>query len=60
MDTDILAIAAFPLFGTQLYEGVGFQWASSLLALLTVIMTPFPFIFFKYGSAIREKSRFAA
>ncbi|CAG8429347.1 unnamed protein product [Penicillium salamii] len=51
--------AAFPLFGIQLYQGLGYQWATSLLAFLTVAMMPFPCIFFVYGKAIRGKSRFA-
>ncbi|KAK5995199.1 Efflux pump atB [Cladobotryum mycophilum] len=49
-----------PLFGNQMYEKLGYQWASSLLAFLTVVMMPFPYIFFKYGRKIRGKSRFAA
>ncbi|KAF4125581.1 Fungal trichothecene efflux pump (TRI12) [Geosmithia morbida] len=51
--------AAFPLFGTQMYEKLGYQWASSLLAFLTLAMAPFPYIFFLYGKRIRSKSRFA-
>lgn len=51
--------AAFPLFGEQMYEKLGFQWASSLLAFLTLAMLPFPIIFFWYGKKIRGKSRFA-
>ncbi|KAK4077092.1 uncharacterized protein Triagg1_4059 [Trichoderma aggressivum f. europaeum] len=51
--------AVFPLFGTQMYNKLGFQWASSLLAFLTVAMIPFPYLFFKYGKKIRSKSRFA-
>ncbi|OJD21959.1 hypothetical protein ACJ73_06698 [Blastomyces percursus] len=34
--------AAFPLFGIQMYNRLGFNWASSLLAFLTVAMAPFP------------------
>ncbi|KAF5020744.1 hypothetical protein F66182_7246 [Fusarium sp. NRRL 66182] len=52
--------AAFPLFGVQMYEKLGFQWATSLLAFLTVAMAPFPWLFFKYGKKLRAKSRFAA
>ncbi|CAG7561215.1 unnamed protein product [Fusarium equiseti] len=52
--------AAFPLFGIQMYNTLGFQWASSLLAFLTVAMAPFPWLFFKYGKRLRAKSRFAA
>ncbi|KAH8816073.1 major facilitator superfamily domain-containing protein [Xylogone sp. PMI_703] len=52
--------AAFPLFGLQMYHKLGDQWASSLLAFLTVAMMPFPYLFFKYGKQLRAKSRFAS
>jgi hypothetical protein len=51
--------AAFPLFGTQMYNKLNYHWASSLLAFLTVVMMPFPYIFFRYGKKIRAKSRYA-
>jgi len=51
--------AATPLFGNQMYNALGYQWATSLLAFLTLVMTPFPFIFFYYGKRIRQGSRFA-
>ncbi|CAG8939254.1 unnamed protein product [Penicillium salamii] len=50
----------FPLFGTQMYHRLGYHWATTLLALLTLVMAPFPFIFFKYGPRIRQGSKFAA
>ncbi|KAI1051243.1 hypothetical protein LB506_013036 [Fusarium annulatum] len=50
---------AFPLFGNQMYEKFGHNWASSLLGFLTLAMMPFPYIFFRYGKEIRAKSRFA-
>ncbi|KAJ5230394.1 hypothetical protein N7489_011102 [Penicillium chrysogenum] len=49
----------FPLFGMQMYNNLGYHWATSLLAFLTLVMTPFPYLFFRYGSWIRSKSRFA-
>ncbi|OTA99526.1 hypothetical protein M426DRAFT_67665 [Hypoxylon sp. CI-4A] len=52
--------AMFPLFGIQMYRNLGNHWATSLLAFLTLVMMPFPYLFFKYGSKIREKSRFAS
>jgi len=52
--------AAFPLFGIQMYNKLGYQWATSLLAFLTVAMMPFPYIFFRWGKQIRGKSRFAS
>lgn len=55
----ILVSAVFPLFGVQMYNKLGYQWATSVLAFLTVAMMPFPYLFFKYGKQIRAKSRFA-
>lgn len=51
--------AAFPLFGLQMYEKLGNQWATSLLAFLTVAMLPFPYLFYKFGKRIRAHSRMA-
>lgn len=51
--------AVFPLFGAQMYHRLGDQWASTLLAFLTVAMIPFPYLFFKYGKKIRNRSRYA-
>ncbi|KAK8024868.1 major facilitator superfamily domain-containing protein [Apiospora arundinis] len=52
--------AAFPLFGLQMYERLGYQWGSSLIAFLTVAMMPFPYLFFRYGRRIRKHSKYAA
>ncbi|KAK8093593.1 major facilitator superfamily domain-containing protein [Apiospora hydei] len=51
--------AAFPLFGLQMYERLGYQWGSSLIAFLTVAMMPFPYLFFRYGRQIRKHSKYA-
>ncbi|KAI4231748.1 MAG: hypothetical protein LQ349_005415 [Xanthoria aureola] len=51
--------AAFPLFGVQMYHRLGFQWATTALAGLTVVMAPFPYVFFRYGRRIRGDSKFA-
>ncbi|KAL1955367.1 hypothetical protein VTO42DRAFT_8649 [Malbranchea cinnamomea] len=52
--------AAFPLFGNQMYKNLGYHWATSLLGFLTLALAPFPYLFFRYGKRIRNKSRFAA
>ncbi|KAK4154357.1 major facilitator superfamily domain-containing protein [Chaetomidium leptoderma] len=51
--------AAFPLFGMQMYEALGFQWATGLVAFVTLVLMPFPYIFFRYGKKIRARSRYA-
>lgn len=50
---------AFPLFGTYMFEGMGIQWAASLLAFLCVALLPAPFLFYFYGKRIRGMSKFA-
>lgn len=52
--------AAFPLFGLQMYSSLGYQWGSSVLAFLTVAMLPFPYLFLRYGKALRRHSKFAS
>ncbi|OJJ43103.1 hypothetical protein ASPZODRAFT_104002 [Penicilliopsis zonata CBS 506.65] len=50
---------AFPLFGTPMYKNLGYEWASFLLTMITVCLLPFPYIFYKYGKRIRQRSKFA-
>ncbi|OJJ05405.1 hypothetical protein ASPVEDRAFT_86755 [Aspergillus versicolor CBS 583.65] len=45
-----------PLVGTYLYDGLGPNWAGTLLGLLEVAIIPIPFVFYKYGYKIRMKS----
>lgn len=49
----------FPLFGRQMYEGMGINWAGFLLAMISVGMIPVPFLFTKYGPFLRGKSPYA-
>ncbi|KAI1102655.1 polyamine transporter 1 [Jackrogersella minutella] len=52
--------AAFPLFTTAMYNNLGIHWASSIPAFLAVLCLPFPFLFYKYGEAIRKRCKFSA
>ncbi|KAJ5682584.1 hypothetical protein N7462_005749 [Penicillium macrosclerotiorum] len=52
--------AAFPLFTTYMYNSLGIHWASSIPAFLALACLPFPFLFYKYGAAIRKRCKFAA
>ncbi|KAJ5618849.1 hypothetical protein N7510_002833 [Penicillium lagena] len=52
--------AAFPLFTTYMYNNLGIHWASSIPAFLALACVPFPFLFYKYGPAIRKRCKFAA
>jgi hypothetical protein len=52
--------AAFPLFTSYMYADLGIHWASSIPAFLALACVPFPFLFYRYGAAIRQRCKFAA
>ncbi|OTB02263.1 hypothetical protein M426DRAFT_62599 [Hypoxylon sp. CI-4A] len=52
--------AAFPLFTTAMYDNLGIHWASSIPAFLSIGCLPFPWLFYRYGAAIRMRCKFAA
>jgi DHA1 family multidrug resistance protein-like MFS transporter len=51
--------AAFPLFARQMFEGMGIQWAATLLGIIAALLVPVPIWFYLRGAKIREKSAFA-
>ncbi|THH13906.1 hypothetical protein EW146_g6361 [Bondarzewia mesenterica] len=51
--------AAFPLFTVQMFEGMHINWASTLIGCVGLLLAPMPFLFYKYGTRIRQKSKFA-
>lgn len=51
--------AAFlPLAATSMYTNLGFQWASTLLAFLALLLSFVPVIIIPFGSRIRARSPF--
>ncbi|KAI9804423.1 MAG: hypothetical protein M1825_001322 [Sarcosagium campestre] len=50
--------AAFPLFATQMYAALGTPWATTLLALLALVMTPIPILLLIYGKRVRGFSKY--
>lgn len=51
--------AAVPLFTIQMYHRLGYQWASSLLAFISLACCAIPFVFYIFGARIRSKSKYA-
>ncbi|KAH6675358.1 major facilitator superfamily domain-containing protein [Plectosphaerella plurivora] len=51
--------AAVVLFTEQMYDRLGDQWASTLLAFLGLACCVIPFLFWKFGAKIRERSKYA-
>jgi hypothetical protein len=40
------------------YRALGVGWATSLLGFMALFMLPIPWVFFKWGPAIRRKSKY--
>ncbi|RDB29863.1 hypothetical protein Hypma_013845 [Hypsizygus marmoreus] len=52
--------AMIPLFVTQMFHGMGFQYAGLLLALVACAIGPLPYVFFIYGEQVRSRSKMAS
>ncbi|KAJ5580240.1 uncharacterized protein N7459_006225 [Penicillium hispanicum] len=52
--------AVSPLFATQFFTNLGSQYAGLLLALIATLLTFIPFVLFKYGPALRARSKLAS
>jgi MFS family permease len=56
-----LAGFGFPLFAPYMYAKLHYGWGNSLLAFLSIgIGFPAPFLLWKYGEKLRQRSTFAA
>lgn len=51
--------ACVPLFTIQMYHRLGDQWATTLMAFISLVCCGIPFLFYVYGSRIRKFSRYA-
>ncbi|KAK1990232.1 major facilitator superfamily transporter [Colletotrichum falcatum] len=51
--------AAVVLFTEQMYDRLGDQWASTLLAFIGLACCAIPFLFWFYGARIRARSKYA-
>ncbi|RYC58987.1 hypothetical protein CHU98_g7218 [Xylaria longipes] len=51
--------ASVVLFTHQMYDRLGYQWASTLLAGISLLCCMIPFLFWKYGERIRRHSKYA-
>jgi DHA1 family multidrug resistance protein-like MFS transporter len=51
--------AAAPLFTQYMFDALGVGGGGSLIAGIATLLAPIPFIFYKYGGPIRERSKFA-
>ncbi|KAI1392972.1 MFS general substrate transporter [Hypoxylon trugodes] len=49
---------AFPIFAPAMYQGLGYGWGNSVLALVFVVIGwPAPFLLWKYGATLRAMGK---
>lgn len=51
--------ACVPLFTIQMYHRLGYEWASTLMAFISLACCAIPYLFFIYGARIRQRSKYA-
>lgn len=51
--------AGFPMFARPMFRNLGVGPAMSIVAAVATLALPVPFVFMKYGLALRKRSRFA-
>lgn len=51
--------ACVPLFTIQMYHRLGYEWAGSLMAFISLACCAIPYLFFFFGATIRKKSKYA-
>lgn len=55
-----LAGGALPLAGPVMYDKFGPKWAGLTLASFELLLVPIPFVFWRYGASIRNRSHMIA
>ena len=48
------------LFTARMFRNLGIQWSASLAGFLSLLCLPLPYIFWKYGAAIRGWSKYSS
>jgi hypothetical protein len=49
-----------PLFATQFFQTIGSQYLGLNLMIAGTLLTLVPFVVFKYGHVLRQRSKFAS
>ncbi|GAA5955590.1 hypothetical protein JCM21900_006661 [Sporobolomyces salmonicolor] len=52
--------ALLPLAGRNMIDVLGVQWASTLLGGVACVLVPVPFLFYRYGPALRARSAYTS
>jgi MFS family permease len=51
----VMVVVSIPM-----YENLGVHWSLTLLGCISLVMTPVPYVFYRYGAVFRKRSKTAA
>lgn len=57
--TRYVAAGGMTVVGIPFYRNIGTHWTLTILACITTLLMPVPFVLFKWGHRIRERSKYA-
>lgn len=49
-----IAAGVMVIVSLPMYKNLGVHWSLALLGCVSIVMTPVPFVFYKYGHVIRQ------
>lgn len=56
--TRYLTAGAMTVAGIPFYKNVGVHWTLTIMGCISLIMTPIPYLLYKYGYIIRQRSKY--
>jgi hypothetical protein len=57
--TRYMAAGGMTIVGGPFYKNIGPHYTLTILGCISVLMTPIPYVFYKYGHKIRSRSKSA-
>jgi len=45
--------------GIPFYRNVGVYWTLTIMACISVLLTPIPYMLYRYGYVVRRRSKYA-
>jgi len=54
-----LFAAGMTVVGIPFYRNVGVHWTLTIMACISALLTPIPYILYKYGYVVRRRSKYA-
>ncbi|RDW85452.1 hypothetical protein BP5796_03777 [Coleophoma crateriformis] len=57
--TRYLVAGGMTIVGIPFYKNVGTHWTLTIMACISALLVPIPFVLFKWGHRIRERSKYA-